>query len=116
VLAAACGRLLRIIGVGLVIATAGVIAFNAVPVNALLNRIAPSFDGSPASPQRTGTQAKVTYLGGGCNGRCVHCPTWLAITGDKGSDIIRCDNCGGTMPAIIAIQKYYYCLKYGWDF
>ena len=116
-LAAACGHLLRIIGVGLVIAAAGVIAFNAVPVKALLNRIAPSFGGSSASPQRTGTQATVSYLGcSNCNGRCVHCPTWLAITGDKGNDLIRCDHCGGTMPAIIAIQKYHYCLKYGWDY
>jgi hypothetical protein len=36
-------------------------------------------------------------------GMCLYCRTILAITGDKGSDSIRCPNCGGTMPAIKAI-------------
>jgi DNA-directed RNA polymerase subunit RPC12/RpoP len=44
-------------------------------------------------------------------GMCLYCHAGLAISGDKGSDSIRCPNCGGTMTALKAILYLDYSIK-----
>jgi DNA-directed RNA polymerase subunit RPC12/RpoP len=46
-------------------------------------------------------------------GLCLYCRALLAITGDKGSDSIRCPNCGGTITAIKAILYLDYSNRQG---
>jgi LSD1 subclass zinc finger protein len=40
------------------------------------------------------------------SGQCGYCETMLMISGNKGSDKIRCPNCGGTMTALKAILYF----------
>jgi hypothetical protein len=42
-----------------------------------------------------------------CGGRCLYCPGFFVMAGDKGSDRIRCPHCGGTMTALAAIQCWH---------
>jgi DNA-directed RNA polymerase subunit RPC12/RpoP len=58
-----------------------------------------------------GTQVKLYKAGDAYDpamtlGNCLYCHSTLAITGDKGSDRIKCPNCGGTMTALKAILYF----------
>ena len=88
-------------------------------LNDAVNRIGP-FRGGGALSSRQGTQVVKyqEYIGNErshmiYNGICLYCPTYLVITGDKGTDAIRCPECGCIMAAIEAIQKRNAFLRSG---
>jgi hypothetical protein len=111
-------KVLRTLVVGFVvfIAVTWIAGYVAAPVTTLVHQTAQPFAVVPAPSGRNGTQVERAffYTASRCNGICIHCSDALAITGDKGRDVIRCPNCGGTMYALVAIQKHYYCSR-GYD-
>jgi LSD1 subclass zinc finger protein len=82
------------------------------PGKAAEGPVKPGFLGSLfQSAGGNGTQVKLFTVGDPDNanatsGLCGYCETMLMISGNKGSDKIRCPNCGGTMTALKAILYF----------